>query len=297
MGFSLKKMLKNPVALAGGAAGVGVGGGVAGGITAGVTGGLLGQALTPNGAAATAPDGTPIDLRRKGGGGLSAEQKLNSALGTYEKVDERLSGHELEMSQKYGPLYAQLMNEMASKERAGQVADVEALAPKLQGIRDAAEGPETTQMRKTLMAQIMGELSAGSSLTDQQNRELEQGVRSSEMARGVGLGRGAAGREAIKRALQGQRLLAQRQSKAMGLVQQEEAATPDPFSAILSGGTPQTAAALSSSRAATSQVNPMSVFNIMSKGGGGGGANRQNMLQLALADPDLDPALKNRVII
>jgi hypothetical protein len=113
------------------------------------------------------------------------------------------------------------------------MADVSKYAPLLQGIRESAEMPETTAMRKTLLGQINNELQMGSQLTPEQARETEQAQRTADIARGIGGGTGSSAREAVYKALQGQKLLGQRQQKASSVLGQEYAAQADPFQSIL----------------------------------------------------------------
>ena len=141
---------------------------------------------------------------------------------------------ELAMQQKYVPLFQQLYEQQRYQDRAADLGDVQQLAPFLQGIRESAENPQATALRKMLFGQVGDELSMGSRLTSQQANEAEQAIRSAQFARGISTGDSAANRESVFKALEGQRLLDQRQQKASGLLAGEAAQNQDPFLAILS---------------------------------------------------------------
>jgi hypothetical protein len=151
---------------------------------------------------------------------------------------------ELENAQKFMPEFQKLQEQLRSSDRAADIQDALTQAKHLQTIRESAEAPEVTQMRKTLLGQVNDELAMGSKLTDEQARNTAQGFRSAEASRGLlsgttGGGTGSSAREAVSRALEGQNLQTQRQSKAQSVLGQEYAASPDPFLSIL--GRPSTA--------------------------------------------------------
>jgi len=148
---------------------------------------------------------------------------------------------DLGLAREYQPQFQSLQEQLRSADISAQLGDVSRLAPQLQGIRQAAETPEATAIRKTLADQILAEIQAGESLTDEQLRGVEQGVRSGQQARGLGFGQGSANREAVARSLEGRRLGLQRRAEAQSFLGQESQQQIDPFLAI--AGRPATAQA------------------------------------------------------
>lgn len=186
------------------------------------------------------------------GGGTYSQDAIEQFLLTNPAMAQQM----WELTQKYQPLYAQLARDEASKDRTSDLGDVTRLMPELRGIYDANMRPEEKQLRDLLFSQITGELQAGSALTPELSRDVEQGLRSAEFARGIGGGQGSANRESVRKALEGLDLLNSRQEKAKSLISMEAATKPDPFAAIL--GRPTTGLNTGSQQAAVgnTQLSP-----------------------------------------
>jgi hypothetical protein len=163
------------------------------------------------------------------------EQNWNAYSG-YAPKEAALS---YDLASQYIPLYQELARKGRTADRGADISDVLSLAPSLQGIRAASERPEMGQLRNTLFSQIMGELASGTKLAPEQDRMLNEEIRSAQMARGLSGGTGAANRESVRKALEGMNLQTQRQEKAKSLMSMEQSQAPDPFLTIL--GRPATA--------------------------------------------------------
>ena len=175
------------------------------------------------------------------------------ALDLAKQYGPQQADYMLGMAQQYQPEYQKLIEQLTSSGRGADIADLQAYAPYLQSIRQAAEDPQVTAMRQQLLSGIGSELAMGSQLTPEQARQAEQAQRTAELARGISGGTGSSAREAVYKALEGQNLLAQRQSKASAALGQEYAASPDPYQAIL--GRPSTAGS-AAIQAGTSMTTP-----------------------------------------
>lgn len=164
-----------------------------------------------------------------------AEQNWNS-LAKYAPQEADLS---FGLASKYLPQYQALMQQGRTADRTSNMNDVLALSPMLQEIRTASERPEMASMRNLLFSQVGDELASGTRLAPEQERSLAEGMRSSQVARGLSGGQGAANRESVARALEGMNLQTQRQEKAKSLMAMEKSQAPDPFATIM--GAPNTA--------------------------------------------------------
>lgn len=93
--------------------------------------------------------------------------------------------------------------------------------------------PEQAALMDRLNQQAMSELDAGAGLPPALARELEQQVRSSQAARGMGYGMADVGNEALIKGLQAEQLQRRRQQFAQNVVGMNAATATDPFLAIL----------------------------------------------------------------
>tara|TARA_R110000765_G_scaffold92879_1_gene175232 strand:+ start:150 stop:1004 length:855 start_codon:yes stop_codon:yes gene_type:complete len=130
------------------------------------------------------------------------------------------------------PLLQQLQQELISKGREGELADIERFTPQLNDINRLSQGQGVTDARAMLQSQIFGDLALGRELGADELRDVQQFQRAGEVSRGFGTGTGSANREAVSRALAGRDLQQRRQQSASGLMQLEKSLTPDPFSTI-----------------------------------------------------------------
>lgn len=177
-------------------------------------------------------------------------QEMQLAIDLAAKYQPQQYEQMLQWQQTYGPQFQEVANQLASQQRAAELSDVEKYAALIPGLLEKGESPETTALRKTLMGQISDELSMGSQLTAEQQRQVNQATRSGQLARGMGYGQGDVNREAVATSLAGQDLLNQRQSKASQMLAQEYQRVGNPFDTILNrstAGTNQAYASLGTS--------------------------------------------------
>lgn len=147
----------------------------------------------------------------------------------------------------------------ASITRESDIADVEKLGQRAtEAFRQA--NPEQAALMERLNQQAMSELDAGASLPPALARELEQQVRSSQAARGMGYGMADVGSEALIKGLQAEQLQRRRQQFAQNVVGMNAATATDPFLAIL--GRPGVQVGQAAGIAGQGQTfNPGDVYN------------------------------------
>ena len=146
-----------------------------------------------------------------------------------------------------------------SRSRAGDIADISALGPQARAAIKAAS-PEQAALADTLTAQAQSGLAAGSRLTPEQQRIVEQQTRSGLAARGMAQGPNAALQEALRSQMIGAGLQQQRQQQAMGALQAGQGVYGDVFQQVL--GRPSQAFAGSQSFLGQAQgFNPGQLFN------------------------------------
>ena len=119
-----------------------------------------------------------------------------------------------------------------SRSRAGDIADISALGPQARAAIKASS-PEQAALADTLTAQAQSGLAAGSRLTPEQQRMVEQQTRSSLAARGLAQGPSGALQEAVRSQMAGAGLQQQRQQQAMGALQAGQGVYGDVFQQVL----------------------------------------------------------------
>jgi hypothetical protein len=169
----------------------------------------------------------------------SSAKSLNQQLLAHLFFSPILAQQDYTLAKKYTPEYAAVTRGLESEERKQVLEDISKYAPIVTSAAKKAEDPRVTALRDLLLQQVYGELSMGTQMTPEQSLEVNESIRSAQMARGLGYGQGAANRESVARAIEGLKLLESRQSKASGLITQEKSYQPDVFSII--GGIPTTA--------------------------------------------------------
>jgi hypothetical protein len=124
------------------------------------------------------------------------------------------------------------LGQQQSTQRAADIADVAALGPQA---RDAilAANPDTAALLQRLNAQAVSGLDAGSSLTPDEMRQVQQASRAAFAARGTSGTNGALADEILKQYNLGQTLLRQRQQFAGNVVGLNQGVVGDPFLQIL----------------------------------------------------------------
>lgn len=149
-----------------------------------------------------------IDLARK------AAPEL---MGIYESIAPRLSAQEA-------------ASRTAS--RAGDIADIESLGPRAREAIRAAS-PEQAALADTMTRQATSALAAGSRLTPEQQRAVEQQTRAGLSARGLAGSGGGAVQEVVRSQLAGAGLQQQRQQQAMQALGASQGVYGDVFQQVL----------------------------------------------------------------
>jgi hypothetical protein len=168
-----------------------------------------------------------------------------------------------ELLQLYKEQIAPTMGEVEaaarSRSRAGDIADIERLGPQARAAIKAAS-PEQAALADTLTAQAQSGLAAGSRLTPEQQRMVEQQARSGLAARGLAQGPSGALQEAVRSQMAGAGLQQQRQQQAMGALGASQGVYGDVFQQVL--GRPSQAFAGSQGFLGQAQgFNPGQLFN------------------------------------
>lgn len=123
-------------------------------------------------------------------------------------------------------------NDITSQSREAEIADVAKLGPSALAAFRAAN-PEQAALMSRLNSDAMSELDAGASLDPAMAREVAQGVRGAQSARGMGMGLNDMVQEAMARGSAGNALRQQRRANAAGMVQLNQATGMDPYMSIL----------------------------------------------------------------
>ena len=158
--------------------------------------------------------------------------------------------------------------------READITDVEQLGQRAtEAFRSA--NPEQTALLDRLNQQAMSELDAGAGLPPALAREIEQQIRGSQAARGMGYGMADVGQEALIKGLQAEQLQRRRQQFAQNVIGVNAATATDPFLAIL--GRPGVQVGQAAGITSQGQgFNPGSVFNPESAYAGSLYANNYN---------------------
>ncbi len=142
----------------------------------------------------------------------------------------------LALSQQYSPLFNQQAidlekqfagqyNDLAQQQRIAEIQQAAAISPLLRQIED----PTQASIRAMLGKQIETDLAAGSGLTADMQREIEQAVRAGQSARGMTRGNAAVTAEAFSKGSAGQQLAQQRRQAAQQFLQTQATTQTDPL--------------------------------------------------------------------
>ena len=119
-----------------------------------------------------------------------------------------------------------------SRSRAGDIADISALGPQARAAIKAAS-PEQAALADSLTAQAQSGLNAGSRLTPEQQRQVEQQTRGSFAARGLAGSPTAGLQEAVRSQMSGAGMQQQRSQQAMGALGASQGVYGDVFQQVL----------------------------------------------------------------
>ncbi|NCC50234.1 MAG: hypothetical protein EOM20_03365 [Spartobacteria bacterium] len=123
------------------------------------------------------------------------------------------------LAQQYLPQWGNLFRGLQSQERAQDILDVESLMPQMTGIYDQArsqgEHARFDELRGSVYDQIISDLTQAGQLNAADVRNIEQGTRAGQAARGMESGQPAANQEAVARAFAGAGVAEERKKNAM----------------------------------------------------------------------------------
>jgi hypothetical protein len=225
----------------------------------------------------------------------SSQESMASILRDYLLGNPQAAEQQYQLSSQYMPLYSALLRGEVSKDRTSNIGDVSRLLPQVQAIDRANQSPQEQQIRQILLNSVLGDLRLGGDLSPVQSAQVNESVRSGQIARGTSSGAGAANREAVARSLKSLDLLTQRRAAAQGVVNNENALKTNPYSAVLGSPTTTSAAqGMTAQGSNTLQPNlyAQSVWNTNSNNLATAQFNQQmlnqnNMLELMKANSNL----------
>lgn len=131
------------------------------------------------------------------------------------------------------PGLLQMMRDQNVSQREADINDVLRLGPEARAAMLAAN-PDNAVLLGKLNRQANEGLDAGSNLTPEEQRSMQQASRAAFAARGMGGSNGAVADELLRQFDLGQRLLRQRQAFAQSVLGNNQAIVGDPFQMILS---------------------------------------------------------------
>ena len=177
------------------------------------------------GYAATAPERRQAEF-----GDLSTQLELAqrytpSVMALEKELAPAYNQQQIDLERQIGPERFALQEE----QRAAEAAMIGRLAPQLQ---EAVSDPTTEAIRAELGKQVQGELELGATLDPSLRREVSQGVRAGQSARGMTRGEGAVNTEALYRGLRAEQLKRNRQQAATQFLTTQAATRFDPFMAV-----------------------------------------------------------------
>lgn len=135
-----------------------------------------------------------------------------------------------------------LENEMEALRTARHalVSDAQALAPRLANLQAQYLGSDWSSAMDRLIAGARSDLEAGSTLSPDQQRAVEQSIRAGLGARGIGQNAMGAAMDAVARVAAGEQLRAERQRRAIEAMSTYQQAKYDPMKVAASVDTPMT---------------------------------------------------------
>jgi len=171
--------------------------------------------------------------------GQRANLALQDAL-TQLRISRETAPEALALQREYLPQYNQMLldleRELAPQwydlqqtEREREAKSVSELAPLIRGSTDT---PEMAAMRAELGRQIAGELQSGMAMDPEMQREIEQGVRAAQSARGVVRGTAPVATEALIKGSAAANLRKARQQAAQQFITFQNQTQVDPWAAV-----------------------------------------------------------------
>lgn len=169
---------------------------------------------------------------------------------------------------------------MLNQWRQGQISDVAQLGPSASAaFRNI--NPQSANLLDTLTSQAQEDLGAGASLSPSIAREVSQGVRAGQSARGLGYGQADVFQEAMARGLQGAQFQDRNRQFAGNVLGLNKSMTVDPFLQMLGGGVPNVP-----SSGGPQQFNPFNAYasDLF-------GSNQNNQMDVNMARANFNNAM------
>jgi len=212
---------------------------------------------------------------------LLAQAQMESGTGKFAKVGPRI-----DLERKYAPQYQQLQMDMLKQSlpdilkmyndqispamanaenasrmisRTGDIQSIEQLGGRARAAL-AGANPDQAKLVDTMTKQANAGMAAGSMLTPEQRRAIEQDVRASFSSRGLAMSPGAGVQEVVRSQLAGMGMQQQRQQMGGQALAASQAFYGDPFQQIL-GRPSQAFGAGGSVLGQAGGMNPGAIFN------------------------------------
>jgi hypothetical protein len=136
-----------------------------------------------------------------------------------------LANVQLGFEEQFGPQIRAAESEAIKQARLGDIQNVTDIAPLFNQAVEASD-PRQAAIRKLLGEQVHGELQAGAGLDDGLRREIQQGVRAGQGARGISFGNAPVSEEAFAQGRAGLDLRRSRQQAAENFLRTSAATQP-----------------------------------------------------------------------
>lgn len=225
---------------------------------------------TPKSRSAATEGLATLDAQRQTAPGtLALEQQYRPEYAdvSADTLSQYLTGNDANGAGVLGilPWLSDASREISSAGRTGLADDLVSIAP---AVREASQvaNPELWSLLGRLSTEANAELDAGAGLDPSLSREISQGVRSAQAARGMGYGPADVTAEVFARGERGEALRRNRQGFASGVAQLLGGAQQNPLAAATSASEPSTALSLlgsgqaGSSAAAPTLFDPFSAY-------------------------------------
>lgn len=194
-------------------------------------------------------------------GSLRELEFLNQAgnLEIMRRLAPGLANFQLGFEDQFGSQFRAQGSEATRQNRLGDILNVQDLSPAFnQAV--ATSDPQTESIRAMLGGQIESELAAGAGLDDGLRREIQQGVRQAQTARGITRGNAPISEEAFAQGSAGLNLRRGRQTAAENFLRTQAATRPSALS-FLTGGQSGTSGQGGSALAQLPQIGGQGAFN------------------------------------
>jgi hypothetical protein len=191
----------------------------------------------------------------------AAEEKFR---GKYAQLDldiaKKLAPDLLNLYETSQRRLGALDRETLSAQREADIASIEQLGGRAKEAFDAAN-PEQAALMAELNKQAMSDLQLGGRLNASERRELQQGARGAQAARGFGYGINDAAIESWAQLQGSEQKRRERQQFAQSMVGMNQATSADPFMAILGRPASMTPAMTGSFVGQAQGFNPGAMFS------------------------------------